>query len=215
MTELPTPEQRKRITALVNLFYDRMMSSLDSLDASDETVLEVLRSEGYGYEANLYQDWIIDEDPQRDYREPNPPEGVVPDPPNPSYEPLAAELEALRQSTLITYEWVERERQMYSCRVSVNRSQFQTWLGAHVDNIVTPEEVDAESLVEFLEANPGAGMDERRWPAEEFEVDQFDLKVVQPDGAPIDPKEQRQAKAFQMLREADNVPPTVERDASD
>jgi hypothetical protein len=207
MTELPTPAQRLNITGVIDRYYDRMSAALDNLGVNDETVLEVLRSEGYEYEANIYQDWLIDEDPARDYREPNPPEGVVPDPPNPSYEPLVAQLQAQREATSITYEWVERERQMFSCRATVNRSQFQTWLSANVDSIVTPEEVDAETLVEFLEADYSAVSDERRWPAESNEVDHFDLKVVQPDGAVVDPLEQRQALAFQMLREAKDVPP--------
>jgi hypothetical protein len=184
MTELPTPEQRKQITNIVDRFYARMMEALDETDVSDEGIIAILDQEGYAPESEMFQEWIADEDPARDLRQKPDPEGpgpgVVPDPPNPSYEPLVAQLDGMRKATGITYEWQERERMMYSCRATVNRSQLQTWLNANVDSIITPEEVDAETLVEFLEANPGASIDERRWPAESSETDFFELRVVQP-----------------------------------
>jgi len=179
MTELPTPVDKANITGVVDRYLDRMMSALDNLGIADETVIDTLRNEGYTYEADLYQDWIIDEDPARDYREPNPPEGVVPDPPNPSYEPLVKELEAMRKATEITYRWTERERTLYSVKVTVNRSQIKTWLNANSLG-EEPEEIDAETLVVFLEQNPGVAVDQHQQMPAGSEWDYYDLEVVKP-----------------------------------
>lgn len=184
MSALPTPEDRQRITAVADKHITAMLEKLSSLypEVPDEGIVAALRDGGYGHEADMYEDWIQDEDPPRKVNAPDPegPGGYVTDPPSESYAPLIAQLDEQRKATSITYEWTERERMMYSCRATVNRSQLQTWLNAKVDNIVTPEEIDAEIIVEFLEANPGASVDERRWPAEHSETDCFDLKVVQP-----------------------------------
>lgn len=205
MTELPTPAQRLNITGVIDRYYDRMCAALDNLAITDEGVLEVLRSEGYEYEANIYQDWLIDEDPARDYREPNPPEGVVPDPPNPSYEPLKEQLEEMRRATEISYRWTERERTLYSNKVTVNRSQIQTWLNANSLG-EEPEEIDAETLVTFLEDNPDYAIDHHRM--HESEWDYYDLDVVETPTT----KAERQATAFQMLKDAGLPEPAAETD---
>lgn len=79
--------------------------------------------------------------------------------------------------TTITYNWTERERVMYSCRATVDRAAFKRWLDARGMKV---EEVDGGDVVDYLEENPGASIDERRWPADESEVDIFDLTVVEP-----------------------------------
>ena len=81
----------------------------------------------------------------------------------------------------ITYEWTERERLIYSCRATVDREEFQRWLNERPGvGPLAPEDVDGGDVVDYLEANPGASIDERRWPADESEVDIFNLKVVEP-----------------------------------
>jgi hypothetical protein len=184
---LPTPDpKRLRITDTVDKHVTAMMEELNELHAHflypDEDIVEALRGGGYGHEADLYEDWIRDEEPPRLINQPDPegPGGYVTDPPSDSYIELEEQLNEQRKATSITYNWTERERVIYSCRATVDREAFQRWLSTHVDSIVTPEEVDGGDVVDYLEANPGASIDERRWPADESEVDIFDLKVVEP-----------------------------------
>jgi hypothetical protein len=116
----------------------------------------------------------------------------LPTPDEPTVEQAVDQLQEMREATSVTFEWKERERMMYSCRATVNRSQLQTWLNAKYyspdcedcnsehPHCVRAEDVDAELLVEFLEANPGASIDERRWPADHSEVDYLDITRVLP-----------------------------------
>lgn len=217
MTELPTPDLKLRAAAIVDKFTAQMMEELDELHIEfsypDEEIVAALRDGGYGHEADLYEDWIQDEDPPRQVNAPDPEgpgPGVVPDPPNESYAPLVAQLQAQREATTITYEWRERERMMYSCRATVNLSQLQTWLNAHWPHMAV-HDLDPEVLIEFLEAEYSAVTNERRWPADHSETDAFDLQVVADYVAHApDPEQERKAEAFQMLWDAKDVPPTVE-----
>lgn len=187
MKELPTPGPHSLVVAgIVDKHVVAMLEELDGLHTEssipDEDIVAALRGGGYGHEADLYEDWIQDEDPPRQVNAPDPEgpgPGVVPDPPSDSYKELEKQLNEQRKATSITYDWTERERMMYSCRATVNRSQLQTWLNARYTDI-RPEDIDAALFVEFIEANPGASIDERRWPADESEVDIFNLKVVKP-----------------------------------
>lgn len=193
MQELPTPSDkdiqlaRASVFTIMDRHLDAAFEDLDKLHRTtgitDEAIISSLRQGGYADEADMFINWLAEgDDPERDYRDKPDPEGsggYVTDPPSDSYIELEKQLNEQRKATSITYEWIERERMIYSCRATVNRSQLQTWLNANVDSIVTPDEVDAETIVEFLEANPGASMDERRWPADHSETDCYDLKVVQ------------------------------------
>jgi hypothetical protein len=210
MKELPTPSDKDLQLARANVFVildrhlDEVFRDLDELHLTtgipDEAIIRTLQEGGYTEEADMFVDWLAEgDDPERDYRDkpdPEGPGGYVTDPPSESYAELEKQLNEQRKATSITYNWTERERMMYSCRATVNRSQLQTWLNANVDSIVTLDDIDAEALVDFLEANPGASIDERRWPADESEVDIFDLKVVndwpdQPEGGyKVSPAEQ-------------------------
>jgi hypothetical protein len=186
MPELPTPDPKLRITDVVDKHCTAMMEELNELHEHflipDEEILAALRGGGYGHEADMFAEWILDEDPPRhpegEGPDPEGPGGYVTDPPSDSYIELERQLNEQRKAASITYEWTERERQMFSCKATVNRSQFQTWLRANVDDIVTPEDVDAETLVEFLEADYSAVSNERRMPADHSETDCYDLKVV-------------------------------------
>jgi len=190
MTELPTPDPTKLAVArIVDKYVTAMLEDLDELHddgVSDDDILTALRKGGYGQEADLYHEWLQDSVPPRRVAEDGDPEGpgAVTDPPSDSYvrfEELLNETNESPAEHSITYNWTERERLMYSCRATVNREHFQWWLQKNVDSIVTPEEADAGDLVDYLEANPGASTDERRWPADQSEVDIFDLKVVEPN----------------------------------
>jgi hypothetical protein len=186
MTELPATDLKLLTASLVDRHITEMMEDLDRLHSEfshpDEDIVAAMREGGYGHEADIYEDWIQDEDPPRQVNAPDPegPGGYVTDPTSESYAGLEKQLNEQRTAQHITYEWVERERMMYSCRATVNRDAFQRWLQEKVDSIVTPETADGGDLVDYLEANPGASIDERRWPADESEVDIFDLKVVAP-----------------------------------
>jgi len=186
MTELPTPDKTKQAVArIVEKHMDAMLEDLDELHEDgipDDEILTTLRKNGYSQEADLYHEWLQDSVPRRYVAEDGDPEGpgAVTDPPSDSYVRFEELMNESREANSITYDWTERERVMYSCRATVNREHFQKWLEKNVDSIVTTEEVDAENVVDYLEANPGASIDERRWPADESEVDIFDLKVVEP-----------------------------------
>jgi hypothetical protein len=184
MPELPTPDPKHlRITEVVDKHVAAMMEELEELHSHflypDEDIVAALRDGGYGHEADIYEDWIQDEDPPRQVDAPDPegPGGYVTDPPSDSYIELEKQLNAQRKAASITYEWSERERMMYSCRATVNRSQLQTWLNAHWPHMEV-EDIDPEVLVEFLEADYSAVNNERRWPADSSETDCYDLKVV-------------------------------------
>jgi len=188
MTELPTPEQMKlAIARIVDKHVTAMLEDLDELHEDgipDDDILAALRKGGYGQEADLYHEWLQDSVPPRRVAEDGDPEGpggYVTDPPSDSYVRFEELMNEARTARSITYNWTERERLMYSCRATVDRENFQRWLQENVDSIVTPEEASGEDLVDYLEANPGASSDERRWPADESEVDIFDLKVVEPN----------------------------------
>ncbi len=186
MKELPTPDpKRLRITDTVDKHITAMMEELNELHTHflypDEDIITALREGGYGHEADLYEDWIKDEDPPRDVNagDPEGPGGYVTDPPSDSYIELEKLLDGASKARSITYNWTERERMMYSCRATVDREAFQQWLDKRGMN-ERVEEIDGGDVVDYLEANPGASSDERRWPADESEVDIFDLKVVEP-----------------------------------
>jgi hypothetical protein len=195
MQELPTPSDndiqlaRTTVFSIMDRHLDAAFVDLDRFHRTtgipDEEIISALRDGGYDDEADMFVEWLAEgDDPERDYREkpdPEGPGGYVTDPPSESYAELEKQLNEQRKATGITYEWTERERMIYSCRATMNRSQLQTWLNANVDSIVTPDDVDAETIVEFLEANPGASIDERRWPADHSETDCLDLRVVDND----------------------------------
>jgi hypothetical protein len=189
MQVLPTPDpKRLRITDTVDKHVTAMLEELNELHTEfsypDEDIVAALREGGYGHEADLYEDWIADEDPARKVNAPDPEgpgPGVVPDPPSDSYIELEKRLNEQRNARSITYNWAERERVIYSCRATVDREAFQRWLNQRPGvGPLTPDDVDGGDVVDYLEANPGASIDERRWPADESEVDIFDLKVVEP-----------------------------------
>jgi hypothetical protein len=181
--ELPTPDAKNlRITDTCDKHITAMMEELNELHTEfsypDEDIITALRGGGYGHEADLFEDWIKDEDPPRgvDQHDPEGPGGYVTDPPSDSYIELEKQLDEQRTARSITYNWTERERMLYSCRATVDRQHLQQWLGQQGMDV---EEIDGGDLVDYLEANPGAASDERRWPADESEVDIFDLKVVE------------------------------------
>lgn len=78
----------------------------------------------------------------------------------------------------ITFEWIERESQLFSCRATIDREQLQAWIDRSQMTGTTPEELDAEDIGEFLDNHPE--IDQRRWPGDEIVVESFDAKVVQP-----------------------------------
>lgn len=185
MKELPTPDAKKlRITDTCDKHITAMMEELNELHTHfaylDEDIVAALRGGGYGHEADLYEDWIKDEDPSRDLNagDPEGPGGYVTDPPSDSYIELEKQLDEQRKARSLTYNWTERERVIYTCRATVDREAFQQWLDQRGMN-ERVEEIDGGDLVDYLEANPGASSDEHRWPADESEVDIFDLKVAE------------------------------------
>ena len=185
MPELPTPSQ-ERIRSIAQAHMTTLMEELNDLHTEslvpDEEIVDALRGGGYGDVADQYEDWIADEDPARKVNQPDPegPGGYVTDPPSDVYAELEKQLNDQRDAQNITYNWSERERLMYSCRATVNREAFQRWLDERYGPGTDVEEIDGGYIVDYLEANPGVSIDERRWPADESEVDVFDLTIVQP-----------------------------------
>jgi hypothetical protein len=80
----------------------------------------------------------------------------------------------------ITYEWIERESQLFSYRATFDRARLQEWIDKNLLQGTAPEELDAEDIGEFIDNNPEAAISQRRWAGDEVVVEAFDLKVVEP-----------------------------------
>jgi hypothetical protein len=79
----------------------------------------------------------------------------------------------------ITYEWIERESQLFSCRATLDRERLQAWIDrSHLH--IQPEELDADDIGEYLDANPDEAISARWRPGDEVLIEPFDAKVVQP-----------------------------------
>jgi hypothetical protein len=78
----------------------------------------------------------------------------------------------------ITFEWTERESQLFSCRATFDRAKLQEWIDRSHMHGTTPEELDADDIGEFLDNFPEAAINERRTPGDEIVVESFDAKVV-------------------------------------
>lgn len=80
----------------------------------------------------------------------------------------------------ITYEWTERESQLFSCRATLDRARLQAWIDRNLLQGTPPEELDAEDIAEYLDANPDEAVSMRRLPGEEIVIESFYAQVVQP-----------------------------------
>jgi hypothetical protein len=89
MTQLPTPDPKAlRIVDAIDKHVTAMLEELNGLHTQfeypDEDIVTIMRARGYGHEADLYEDWIANEDPPRRLY-PEGPGGYVTDPPSDSY----------------------------------------------------------------------------------------------------------------------------------
>lgn len=82
--------------------------------------------------------------------------------------------------TRITYEWVERESQLFSCRATLNRARLQAWIDRTLLEGTPPEELDAEDIGEYLDAHPDEAISGRRMPGREIMIESFHAQVVRP-----------------------------------
>lgn len=98
MTQLPTPDPKAlRIVDTIDKHITAMLEELNGLhtrfEYPDEDIVATMRARGYGHEADLYEDWIENEDPPRRLY-PEGPGGYVTDPPSDSYIALENQLNA-------------------------------------------------------------------------------------------------------------------------
>jgi len=96
MTQLPTPDPKAlRIVDAIDKHITAMLEELNGLHTQfeylDEDIVATMRDRGYGHEADLYEDWIANEDPPRRLY-PEGPGGYVTDPPSDSYIGLEKQL---------------------------------------------------------------------------------------------------------------------------
>jgi hypothetical protein len=79
-------EIRGKVFGILDRHMDAVFTELDDLhtgvdDIADEDIIAALKAGGHDFEAEAYQEWIIEEDPSRDYRDPTPQgEELVTDP---------------------------------------------------------------------------------------------------------------------------------------
>lgn len=79
----------------------------------------------------------------------------------------------------ITYEWIERESQLFSCRATLDRARMQAWIDrSHLHT--PPEELDADDIGEYLDANPDEAISMRRLPGDEILIEAFNAQLVEP-----------------------------------
>lgn len=98
MTQLPTQDPKDlRVVSIIDKHLTAMREELNGLHIHfqypDEDIVAAMRARGYGHEADLYEDWIANEDPPRRIN-PDGPGGYVTDPPSDSYIELERELNA-------------------------------------------------------------------------------------------------------------------------
>ena len=102
MTQLPTPDPRAtRIVDTIDKHITAMLEELDGLHTHfkypDEEIVATMRARGYGHEADLYEDWIENEDPPRRLNPEEGPGGYVTDPPSSSYIELEKQLDDAKE----------------------------------------------------------------------------------------------------------------------
>jgi hypothetical protein len=108
MNELPTPEEdrerqaRQRVYEIMDRHLGKAFEELDRLHhegMDDRDIIKALEDGGYRDEAEVYQEWIAEDDPSRNYRDPTPHGAdAVTDPVDAlSYRSLEAEMKARRE----------------------------------------------------------------------------------------------------------------------
>lgn len=80
----------------------------------------------------------------------------------------------------ITYEWTERESQLFSCRATLDRARLQEWIDKTLLPGTPPEYLDAADIGEYLDENPDEAISMRRLPGDEILIESFDANVVEP-----------------------------------
>ena len=80
----------------------------------------------------------------------------------------------------ITYERIERESQLLSCRATIDRTRLQAWIDRQPAFTIKPEELDADDIADYLDTHPEDSLSIRRLPGDEVLIEPFNAKVVQP-----------------------------------
>lgn len=188
MSDQPTPEElqnRRKVFGIMDRHLDAAFTDLEKLHRdkamTDEDIIATLNSGGYTNEAEAYQEWIAEDDPSRDYRDPTPHGAeLVTDPmDSDSNRLMRADLERQRRAAGgITFEWTEVETVRYTRRATFDKKKLKEWLEVNATGEDELGNLSGYVLGWYLEESGWHGPVERSNREVDPSPDVVDLKVV-------------------------------------